>query len=96
LFLIPGTPKDVLTYVVGLTSIKARDFLLLSTVARIPSIITSTLIGANVMAGNYTVSFIIFGLTLILGLGGIYLNNKVIKRQTQKPTTKRLSTSTKT
>ena len=42
LFFIPGTPKDLLTYFVGLTDIRLKTFLLLSMVARIPSVITST------------------------------------------------------
>ena len=42
LFFIPGTPKDLLTYFVGLTDIKLGTFLLLSMVARIPSVLTST------------------------------------------------------
>ena len=36
LFFIPGTPKDVLTYVVGLTPMKLRVWVLITAVARIP------------------------------------------------------------
>ena len=45
LFLIPGTPKDMLTYVVGLTPMKLSTFLLLTTVARIPSVVSSAVTG---------------------------------------------------
>ena len=34
LFLIPGTPKDVLTYFVGLTNMKLSDFLLISIIRK--------------------------------------------------------------
>ena len=37
LFFIPGTPKDLLTYVSGLTPVKLWQWLLLTTIARIPS-----------------------------------------------------------
>lgn len=41
-FFIPGTPKDLLTYFVGLTEIRLGAFLVISLVARIPSVVTST------------------------------------------------------
>ena len=40
LFLIPGTPKDLLTYFVGLTNIQLSQFLVISMIARIPSVIS--------------------------------------------------------
>ena len=48
LFFIPGTPKDILTYVAGLTDIRLGTWLLITTPARIPSIITSTISGRKV------------------------------------------------
>ena len=45
-FLIPGTPKDMLTYVVGMTRVSLKRFLWLSTLARVPSVLSSTLIGS--------------------------------------------------
>lgn len=45
LFLIPGTPKDLLVYVAGLLPIKPLKFIIISTFARFPSVITSTLAG---------------------------------------------------
>ena len=47
-FMIPGTPKDLLCYMVGLTNLKMKDWLWISLIARIPSIITST-IGGNAL-----------------------------------------------
>ncbi len=49
LFLIPGTPKDLLVYVAGLLPIKPSRFILISTFARFPSVISSTLAGDNVV-----------------------------------------------
>ena len=43
IFLIPGTPKDILTYCMPLTDIRFSSFLLITGLARIPSIITSTM-----------------------------------------------------
>lgn len=45
LFLIPGTPKDLITYIVGLTKMSIPMYVLLTTACRFPSIIMSTLSG---------------------------------------------------
>lgn len=70
LFFLPGTPKDVLCYIVGLTKLPLRSWLLISAVAPIPSIITSTLGGDALGLGNYTFAAIVFAVTLLIsGLG---------------------------
>ena len=53
LFLIPGTPKDLLVYLAGLLPINPVRFLLISTLARIPSVISSTLTGSTIITGNW-------------------------------------------
>ena len=45
-FFIPSTPKDILSYCIGLTRMRFSTWLAISGVARIPSVITST-IGAT-------------------------------------------------
>jgi uncharacterized membrane protein YdjX (TVP38/TMEM64 family) len=42
-FLIPGTPKDILTYAAGLTRIRLSAFYVISSLARLPSVVSSTL-----------------------------------------------------
>lgn len=64
LFLIPGTPKDLLTYLVGLTPMKLTSFLLLTTIARIPSVVTSAVTGCLTQEGNYIAAVITYGITL--------------------------------
>jgi len=49
LFFIPGTPKDLFVYVAGLLPIKPTKFLLISTFARFPSIISSTIAGSSLV-----------------------------------------------
>ena len=80
LFFIPGTPKDILTYVAGLTPIGRGRFLFLSMVARIPSILSSTLAGATLGEGKLWVSLAIFGGIGLVGLGGIFLNQRLMAR----------------
>lgn len=64
-FLIPGTPKDFITYIAGLLPIRASRFLLISTFARFPSVITSTFAGANLVSGNLHITIITYAVTLV-------------------------------
>ena len=45
LFFIPGTPKDILTYAIGLTDMSIPLYIALTTLARLPSIVMSTVSG---------------------------------------------------
>ncbi len=69
-FFLPGTPKDVLCYFVGLTDMPLRTWVLISAVARIPSIVTSTVGGDALGLGRYGFAAVVFAATLaISGLG---------------------------
>lgn len=72
-FLIPGTPKDVLTYFIGLTPMKLHVFLGLSLAARIPSVISSTLGGDALGSQNYTMAIVVFAVTAVLSLIAILI-----------------------
>lgn len=67
-FLIPGTPKDVLTYFIGLTPMKLHVFLGLTLIARIPSVISSTIGGDALGSQNYTMAIVVFLVTAVLSL----------------------------
>lgn len=49
LFLLPGTPKDLLVYIGGLFPVKPMRFILISTIARIPAILALTVLGHGLM-----------------------------------------------
>lgn len=76
LFFIPGTPKDLFVYISGLLPIKPVRFLLISTFARFPSIISSTIAGSSLVDGNWTVIVITYLITFVLAGIIIYLFNK--------------------
>ena len=76
IYLIPGTPKDVITYLIGITDYNVWKFLLITGIARIPSIISSTICGAALGEKNYWFSAFIFIITAILGLIGIKCYSK--------------------
>ena len=80
LFLIPGTPKDLFTYVVGLTEMSIPLYIALTMFARFPSIIMSTF-GGDALGDNKIIKaaimFIITG--IISGVG--YLIYKAIQKK---------------
>lgn len=84
LFFIPGTPKDILTYFAPFTGIALPRFLLISTLARIPSVVSSTYIGSSVSDGDLVKSIIIFAVTGLVGLGGILIHDKIINYKKRK------------
>lgn len=83
-FFIPGTPKDLFTYFVGLTEIKLGTFLAISLVARIPSVITSTFGGHLLGEGEYTIAVIIYAVTAFISLLGMLGYNAWVKRRETK------------
>ncbi|MBQ9197010.1 MAG: TVP38/TMEM64 family protein [Clostridia bacterium] len=86
LFFIPGTPKDIMTYFVPLTSMKLGHFLLLSSAARLPSVITSTVSGDALGTGRHLFAVIVFGLTAIISLIGVLIYRRISRdRQRKNP-----------
>lgn len=84
IYLIPGTPKDVLTYAAALTKLDMKKFLLITGIARIPSIITSTWCGEEILNKNYTLAIIIFAATGILSVVCSLIYNKISKAKEKK------------
>jgi len=78
LYLIPGIPKDLLSYLFPLTDIKPSAFFVLSTIARCPAIFASTFVSASFRSGDYVqmaIVAVIFGALAVLG---IIFNQKVM------------------
>lgn len=79
IFLLPGTPKDLFVYFLGLTKIDISAFLLTVSVGRLPSIITSTVGGNALGMQNYLFAIITFAITVVISLGG-YISNQFISK----------------
>lgn len=78
IFLIPGTPKDIFIYLVPFLPIQLSSFIIISLIARIPSILSSTIIGNSLMKGNYLLSIIIFAVFALIGIIAILFNDKIM------------------
>lgn len=81
LFFIPGTPKDLLTYIAALLPIKPLEFIIISTIARFPSVISSTWAGASLLEGNWKFSLMIYGVTFLLVAIIVFIMKKLDKNK---------------
>lgn len=84
IYLIPGTPKDIITYFVGLTDTKFLPFLIITGIARIPAIISSTYCGSSLIDNNYTLFIAVFAVITVFSALGTYFGMKYIKKLREK------------
>lgn len=80
IFMIPGTPKDLLSYVAGLTDIRFPVWLMICSLGRIPSIITSTVGGNALGTQNYWFAIAVFAATMAVSGIGLMIYNRICKR----------------
>lgn len=81
IFFIPGTPKDILTYLAPFTKIPMSSFILITTIARIPSVITST-IGGNALSNqDYHFTLLVFIITAVISIIGLLCYKKYLAKK---------------
>ena len=79
MFFLPGTPKDLLTYFVGLTKINFWAFFFIASIARLPSIVTSTIGGDRLVEGDYFVAIVVFVATFALSVLGWFAYTRILR-----------------
>lgn len=80
LFILPGTPKDLLCYIGGLNNYDFVPLVLITTIGRIPSIISSTYPGNAINEKNYGLAIIIYAITIVISLSSAYIYEKITNR----------------
>ena len=80
-FTVPGTPKDLLCYFAGLTDLPWGTWLLIATVGRLPSIVTSPVGGSALGEQNYRFAVIVFAITLLISLCGILVYRHICRKE---------------
>ena len=81
LFLIPATPKDLLVYIGGLLPIKSSRFILISTLLRFPSIISSVIAGDNILEGEWKIGILAYVITFLITFIVVFIVNKIDKNK---------------
>ena len=78
---VPGTPKDFLSYFAGLTPLTLGQWLRIVAIARLPSLLTSTITGAAAGEKNYLLASIMLALTLLMSFYGILHYRRLTKTE---------------
>lgn len=81
LFILPGTPKDLMTYFSGLTDYDLIPTLIIVTIGRLPSIITSTLSASYFQDEKYLISIIIYAITIVICIIDISIYKHISKKK---------------
>ena len=81
IFMIPGTPKDLLCYFAGLTNIRFPVWLLICSLGRLPSIVTSTIGGNALGTKNYWGAILVFVITLAISAAGLLFYDRLCDRK---------------
>lgn len=77
LMFIPGTPKDLLGYVAPIVGITPGAWLFITAVARIPSVVTSTVGGGALGGQNYGFAVAAFAVTLVISGAGLLIYRRI-------------------
>lgn len=77
LYLIPGLPKDMVSYVAGISEMKFKAFILLSLVGRLPGMMGSIMIGSMWNKGDYIGMIVLGAIAVIAFALCIVLREKI-------------------
>ena len=66
IYLIPGIPKDLVAYVAGISDMRIRPFLIVSTIGRSPGMLGSLLTGYFISSRNYAAIGVLAVVTAVI------------------------------
>ena len=77
--LLPGIPKDIFYYGAPSCKIPLWKFIIISSIARIPSSLPSVLAGASIGEGKIGQSAIVIVISAVIAISGIIFNKQIVK-----------------
>ena len=80
LFLLPGMPKDAMSYGAGLTAITLGEFIVITGLARSPALLFSVLLGSQAERRDYR-AMILTGAVAAVAIGTCYLYERRRRRK---------------
>jgi uncharacterized membrane protein YdjX (TVP38/TMEM64 family) len=80
LYLVPGFPKDIVSYLFGISPMPFWLFAIVSTVARIPGTWVSSYFGAHVAEQQYIYALAFMAVVIALCLPVYYYRHRIINR----------------
>jgi len=80
IFMLPGSPKDLLCYYAGLTDLGLGPWLLISSLGRLPAILSSTFGGDALGSKEYLSAALVFLITFVISALGLWLYDYLCRR----------------
>ena len=80
IFVLPGTPKDLLCYFAGVTDIKMWILILICSFGRIPAIVTSTIGGDALGTKSYILAIVVLIITFLIRFSGVIVYRLISKK----------------
>ena len=80
IFILPGTPKDLLCYFAGVTDIKMSILILICSFGRIPAIVTSTIGGDALGTKSYILAIVVLIITFLISFSGVIVYRLISKK----------------
>ncbi len=80
MFLVPGFPKDMLTFVLPLTKMSKKDFFFVIMPARVPALVLSSVVGGCIRSENYIAAGVFSVCVLALSVIGILYRDKIVEK----------------
>lgn len=79
IYLLPALPDDAICYIAGLTKIRIRILMIISTIGRFPGFIVLNLVGAGLSQQNSQQAIIIFIIFMLISIFLFLYKNKIEK-----------------
>ena len=77
--LIPGIPKDVFNFVAPYAKVPMWKYIIITLIARFPTVFSSILMGAAILNGQFNLSFVVLAISATVGICGIIFNKRIVK-----------------
>lgn len=84
LYFLPLVPKDFLTYIGSLLPIRLGKFLFITLFARLPAVISSTIVGDSIIEGDVQTIVLAYIITYAISIFIAYMYNKNFKKDLQE------------
>src|SRR5438046_5354582 len=80
LYLIPGFPKDIISYLFGISPMPFWLFAVASAVGRLPGTVLSSYFGAHVAAQQYIGAIAFLAVVVAVSIARYYYGDRIVKR----------------
>ncbi|HEY3066198.1 MAG TPA: VTT domain-containing protein, partial [Methylomirabilota bacterium] len=78
LYLVPGFPKDIISYLFGISPMPFWVFAVVSTLGRLPGTVISSYVGAHVAEQQYIYALVFVALVAAIGLPLFYYRHRIL------------------